>query len=443
MRAWIKPAIARQAEGSASKQRGVSLVEALVSLAVMSFGMLGVVGVQATLRYNAEVSKQRSEAVRIGQQEMESLRSFVQQGTDATGVRRAYGDMPAGTSTTALPAAPGSNTAFTIVRNVRDASTPDFKDVQVRVQWTDRTGSEAGTISLNSIIAAMGPDSTADLLRRETVSQPDSPVLNRHVSIPLEAQILQSDRTQSIFRPPVDGTNAGTVVWVFNNITGMIVGQCDIRASASMADLVYWDLTWCSRNANMHLLSGAVRFSTGANAPTSADAESPASPVRNLNIRLDLAGGRSYQCFDDAPTLSTEAAGRTAVNYYCAVSASANRLWQGTAMLLPQPFSDQPNVPWHVQDNGLPTGTVIDHRLCRYTPATSESQWVANEQHPRVYGFIDAARQQVQTAPMGNLREQNFLVIRSAHTCPTDGPANPAARDFVNSNTLEHLALPP
>jgi Tfp pilus assembly protein PilV len=59
--------------------RGVSLVEALVSLAVMSFGMLGVVGVQATLRYNAEVSKQRSEAVRIGQEEMESLRSFVQQ----------------------------------------------------------------------------------------------------------------------------------------------------------------------------------------------------------------------------------------------------------------------------------------------------------------------------------------------------------------------------
>ena len=442
MRSRTRSAIARQVASPSSKQRGVSLVEALVSLAVMSFGMLGVVGVQATLRYNAEVSKQRSEAVRIGQQEMESLRSFVQQGIDATGARRAYSDMQSGTSTTALPVATGSNTAFTIERTVNDATAFGFKSARVRVLWTDRSGREE-SISLNSNIAAMGPDSTADLLRRETVSQPASPVLNRHVSIPLEAQILQSDRTQSIFRPPVDGTNTGTVVWVFNNLTGMIVGQCDIRATASMADLVYWDLTWCSRNANMHLLAGAVRFSIGANAPTSADAESPASPVRNLNVRLDLAGGRSYQCFDDAPTLSTEAAGRTAVNYYCAISASANRLWQGTAMLLPLPFSDQPNVPWHVQDNGLPTGTVIDHLLCRYTPAASESQWVANEQHPRVYGYLDAARQQVQTTPMGNLREQNFLVIRSAHRCPTDGPANPAARDFVNSNTLEHLALPP
>ena len=56
--------------------RGVSLIEALVALAVMSFGMLGVVGMQATLRYNADVSKQRSEAVRLAQEEVERWRSF-------------------------------------------------------------------------------------------------------------------------------------------------------------------------------------------------------------------------------------------------------------------------------------------------------------------------------------------------------------------------------
>ena len=45
-------------------QRGISLVEALVAMLVMSFGMLAIVGLQATLRLNADVAKQRAEAVR-------------------------------------------------------------------------------------------------------------------------------------------------------------------------------------------------------------------------------------------------------------------------------------------------------------------------------------------------------------------------------------------
>jgi Tfp pilus assembly protein PilV len=51
--------------------RGVSLVEAMVALAVMAFGMLAEVGVQTTLRLNADVAKQRSEATRIAQETLE------------------------------------------------------------------------------------------------------------------------------------------------------------------------------------------------------------------------------------------------------------------------------------------------------------------------------------------------------------------------------------
>ena len=51
--------------------RGVSLIEALVALAVMAFGLLGVVGMQSTLRVNADVSRQRAEAVRMAQEKME------------------------------------------------------------------------------------------------------------------------------------------------------------------------------------------------------------------------------------------------------------------------------------------------------------------------------------------------------------------------------------
>ncbi len=56
--------------------RGVSLVEALVALAVMAFGTLAVLGVQTSLRLNADIAKQRSEAVRIAQETLEAARSF-------------------------------------------------------------------------------------------------------------------------------------------------------------------------------------------------------------------------------------------------------------------------------------------------------------------------------------------------------------------------------
>ncbi len=57
-------------------QRGVSLVEAIVAMAVMAFGMMAIVGLQTTLRANSDVAKQRSEAVRIAEEAIETARAF-------------------------------------------------------------------------------------------------------------------------------------------------------------------------------------------------------------------------------------------------------------------------------------------------------------------------------------------------------------------------------
>ena len=56
--------------------RGVSLIEALVALGVMAFGMMALLGLQSTLRGNADVARQRAEAVRIAQESIEDWRAF-------------------------------------------------------------------------------------------------------------------------------------------------------------------------------------------------------------------------------------------------------------------------------------------------------------------------------------------------------------------------------
>ena len=67
-----------------SGTRGFTLLEALIALLVLSFGMLAIAGFQATLSRNSDLAKQRTEALRLAQQKMERLRAFGQVATDPT-----------------------------------------------------------------------------------------------------------------------------------------------------------------------------------------------------------------------------------------------------------------------------------------------------------------------------------------------------------------------
>jgi Tfp pilus assembly protein PilV len=107
--------------GRHEASRGVSLVEAMVALAVMAFGMLAVVGVQSTLRLNGDIAKQRSEATRIAQENLEKGRAFV-------AIEAA--DAPPGQSWAAIVddtdtvTPSNSNTTYTVERRVSTYDDP-------------------------------------------------------------------------------------------------------------------------------------------------------------------------------------------------------------------------------------------------------------------------------------------------------------------------------
>jgi Tfp pilus assembly protein PilV len=412
---------------------GVSLVEALVALAVMSIGMLALVGVQSSMRLNSDLAKQRTEATRIASEEIERLRSFV--------------------SITAVPGQPGvsydeivtravdgyqppdgiGNTTYSVNRNVVDDPNSGQKVVSVRVQWTDRTNQNQ-TVTLDSSISATAPTLGAMLM----VPHRDSPTSRnrgRHASIPDGAQPIVGDPSHSRFEPP----GGGGVGWYFNNLSG-VMRVC----AAGVTDYVTCPLGT--------LVSGTVRFHISDTQPDGRDAERPLGPVLPLAANpgaLTLA----YPVGNITGTSCYSVLLDQRVQYYCAVTTSDAFGWGGQLNL--------------VLANGAFSVLASDYKSCRYTTdlpsaenpntvaieADPHAEYTLNAEHPRKYclerprNTNEAALACTGRRVKVNLINQNFLVIKGNQSCPTelndDGTPNGQGRDpLVLANTRQHQPAP-
>jgi len=133
-------------------QRGTTLFEALIAFLVLSLGMVAIARVQGHLRLDADAARQRSEAVRLAQEDMETLRGFatIDAAAAAAAGTRAF-DAIASTSRSV-----DTGTAYRIDRQIAATGALHAKAASVTVSWTDRSGS-AQQVALHSIIAGTDP----------------------------------------------------------------------------------------------------------------------------------------------------------------------------------------------------------------------------------------------------------------------------------------------
>ena len=134
------------------RQGGFTLVEVLVAFLVMTLGLLAVIRLQPALRQHAELARQRSEATRLAQQDIEALRGFVQIGI--AGSTPAF-DAIAAASYAIEPDALGSP-RYGVERRVDAGAVPNARAVDVTVRWLDRAG-EPQQVALATLIAASDP----------------------------------------------------------------------------------------------------------------------------------------------------------------------------------------------------------------------------------------------------------------------------------------------
>ncbi len=410
-----------------SAARGVSLVEAMVALAVMAFGMLSLVGVQTTLRMNNDLAKQRSEATVIATEEMEKLRNYVTLAPVLASPGTSWDEIDGRTVEAYSPPESIGNTTYRVERRVREIANIKQKVISVEVSWPDRMG-VTQRIVLNSMIWGAKPEFSG-LLGVPVLPSAANLVADRHPSIPAGAQNIDGGRSR--FDPPVEGQ--ATAAWIFENATGAL-SVCDVN-----------NLSSC-RSAR--LISGLVRFHSPAAAGdpvTAANAKTPGGPAYNLAngpnalslyIRFTMLNGISSECYADHKTaaqLDPSAVPRiSGINYYCAMFSPGQPGWGG-----------QLNVNL-VNDAGsaLPLGTsATDFKVCRYTLAATDQ--TSNIDHPKTYCDIgrDAYLINVNcpdSRVTANLINQNFLVIPGDRSCPNDTAVDLAAGKLVNSNTLQH-----
>lgn len=378
-------------------QRGVSLIEAVVALAVMGIGTLAVLGVQTSLRFNADIAKQRSEAVRIAQEAMEAARRF--------GTLAAYEAVV--DSGPNLVNGLTTNTVYEVTRTVEEPvglHAGRYKTVVVTVDWADRTGQAQG-LELRSTVHGT-PPALAGSLVIATDTGPARTPRRRHFAIPPDA-VDQQDGT-SRFAPP--GAPAG-LQWVFDNVSGFVTEQC-LGAACTPLDA--------------RLLAGFVRFATGPAQPLPAQAALPADPPPPAPI--DVVVWRTQPIVDPvgSPVPCFERVDATAVAYFCAVPVGLAGTWSGRSELLASP----PTLDFAAS---VSDADATKYRVCRYTPYRDHravgtgTPPMRNDQHPLDYDRVAQS-----------LTQQNFLLIRAGDgTTPFDCPADDATLP-VNTNTWHH-----
>jgi Tfp pilus assembly protein PilV len=385
-------------------EQGISLIEALVAVAVMGFGLLGLLGLQSTLRTNADLSKQRSQAVRMANEQIEEQRVYSV--LDTTVGSKAWDDI------TTIPVAAvtgvlGMNATFNRTLTVTNLpiagqalSIAPYKTIRSDVVWRDRSDQDQ-TVTISTHIVASAPEVMGALAASGTGS-PVQQAGGRDARIPPGA-VDQGDGT-STFDPP----GAAGVSWTFNNVTGIVQRVC---------------VSGVCTNVNARLLSGFVRFALGTvTAPTGVEAEVPPSTAFLVGAAVDInEAGPGLNAYTQLCYVGLS--GSSAVAYYCLIEFEpTRRFWSGRSGLYALPLPIATNIA---------DASAGKYRVCRYTTERSQAAvgpTLSNEQHPYEYANVRDI-----------LTGQNFLVINAGDgTTAFDCPDDNTATRLVNGRTWHH-----
>ncbi len=128
---------------------GFTLVEAMVALLILSVGLLALGRLQGTVTQSSAQAKARTEALRLAEGKIETLRGF-----NSMATLSGYAN---GSDTVT-----GTNALFTRSWNWTTTAIPATRSVNLTVTWSDRSGNQ--TVGLNALLGVVEPAEAGGLL---------------------------------------------------------------------------------------------------------------------------------------------------------------------------------------------------------------------------------------------------------------------------------------
>jgi prepilin-type N-terminal cleavage/methylation domain-containing protein len=343
--------------------RGFSLIESLIALVLVAFGLLALVGVSTRLAQSEDVARQRGEAARLAQAKIEDLRSYTQIAA-ASGVV-SWDSLAGGTDTVGSSEDYATNASFTRTWQLRGATSDPMRNLQVQVSWTDRAG-EAQAVSYASLISRTDPTDVGSLgfplPGNTTLKRPK----NRSISVPVPALELGNGKS-------VVQLQANMAV-VFSNESGYVVQTCNKTVTTAA------DLTTGCVTANAYILAGYISgtIPTGLSINTGqiTGATGTSCSLGNAvdqNSGAVIAGYRYYLCVISMP--------------------SVGAAWSGTLRLGGLGLNVK------AMDNQ-------DYLVCRF-------------QYPAANGVSTNSRNVQPYSGVGDSLDSQNYIIATGSTCPT------------------------
>lgn len=351
-------------------QRGFTILEALIALLVMSFGILALAGMQLMLSHSADIAKQRSEATRLAQERMELIRSYdgVSTGT------MPWNNLPGAAQTVT------TNAAFTVTPTMGGSSGDPLRPVSVAVSWTDRTGA-AQSVVLTSVVAKTEPEDIGFLTNPLPLNQPLRRVKDRNINIPIPALDLGGGQSATQFSP--------TMAIVYSNTSGNVVQWCTLPSitNATAADVSAAIAGSRCTSVTGYIVAGYINRSPNQGSSGITNAEfSSAFGINLSSVNRNTDGSYPITCqFSDARNQNDSTAIIGDYKYYlCVVPLNAPFTWAGTIRV---------------------SSTAANILVCRYQ--YGEPGLDNNERNIQPYVAVNKS-----------IDEQNYLITR-ADTCPT------------------------
>lgn len=225
-----------------TRRRGFTLIEALIALVIMAFGLLVLAGVNVKLARNEDVAKQRAEATRLAQEKVEEFRSFTQ--LQASAGAFDWTDLTNGNDSISSSVNYATNTTFTRTWTMLGAAGDPMRRLQVTVSWIDRTGGDPQQVQFSTVISKTDPRDVGALAFPLPGNTNLKLPKNRNINIPVPAIELGNGKSVINLQD--------NLAVVFSNDTGYIVLTCDHKVEDKD------DLAFGCTEAAAYIIAGYV-----------------------------------------------------------------------------------------------------------------------------------------------------------------------------------------